>query len=110
MPSETFRCFYVEKSQAGQVLHSITERPISELPPGDVTIRVQYSSLNYKDALAARAHPGVVRNLPHVPGIDAAGEVIESSDARLKPGDKVVATSYEIGAERWGGWSQLLRV
>lgn len=109
MAADTFRCFYVEKI-ADQVSHSIAQRPVVELPPGEVTIRVEYSSLNYKDALAARAHPGVVRKLPHVPGIDAAGEVIESSDARFQPGQRVIATSYEIGAERWGGWSQLLRV
>jgi acrylyl-CoA reductase (NADPH) len=71
---------------------------------------VEYSSLNYKDALAARAHPGVVRKLPHVPGIDAAGEVLQSSNPRFSPGDRVIATSYEIGAERWGGWSERLRV
>ena len=109
MTANTFRCFYVEDI-AGQVSHSITERPITELPTGDVTMLVEYSSLNYKDALAATAHPGVVRKLPHVPGIDAAGAVVESSDPRYKPGDKVLATSYEIGAERWGGWSELLRV
>jgi putative YhdH/YhfP family quinone oxidoreductase len=94
----------------GNVTCSVTQRPTSELPAGDVLIRVEYSSLNYKDALAAKAHPGVVRKLPHVPGIDAAGEVLESSNPRFKPGDKVIATSYEIGAERWGGWSELLRV
>lgn len=109
MSQETFRCFYVEKAD-GQVTHSVTQRPTSELPSGDVLIQVEYSSLNYKDALAARAHPGVVRKLPHVPGIDAAGKVVESSDPRFQPGQSVIATSYEIGAERWGGWSQLLRV
>lgn len=109
MGSDTFRCFYVEKKD-GQVSHSVTQRPVAELPPGEVAIRVEYSSLNYKDALAARAHPGVVRKLPHVPGIDAAGEVIESTDPRFQTGQKVIATSYEIGAERWGGWAELLRV
>jgi putative YhdH/YhfP family quinone oxidoreductase len=108
MPPSSFRCFYVEKL-AGQLQQSVTERPTSELPSGDVTIRVEYSSLNYKDALASQAHPGVVPQLPHVPGIDAAGEVLESSDPRFQPGDKVIATSYAIGAEQWGGWSQLLR-
>jgi len=104
----TFRCFYVEKS-AGQLKQSFAERPTAELPSGNVTIRVEYSSLNYKDALASQAHPGVVRKLPHVPGIDAAGEVLESGDPRFKPGDKVIATSFAIGAEQWGGWAELLR-
>jgi putative YhdH/YhfP family quinone oxidoreductase len=109
MSRDTFRCFFVERVD-GELRQSVTERNVAELPPGEVTIRVEYSSLNYKDALAATAHPGVVRKLPHIPGIDAAGEVIESSDPRFRPGDKVIATSYEIGAERWGGWSERLRV
>jgi len=109
MASDTFRCFYVERVD-DQIKQSITQRPVEELPSGDVTIRVEYSSLNYKDALAANAHPGVARRLPHVPGIDAAGVVLQSTDSRFQPGDQVIATSYEIGAERWGGWSELLRV
>jgi putative YhdH/YhfP family quinone oxidoreductase len=75
-----------------------------------VTIRVQYSSLNYKDALAAQGHPGVAPNLPHVPGIDAVGKVVESGDARFVPGQIVLATSYEIGAPRWGAYAEYLRV
>ncbi|MCE9527949.1 MAG: hypothetical protein K8R36_18060 [Planctomycetales bacterium] len=61
MPAADFKCFLVEKDSSGKVHRSITRRPLSDLPPGDVLIRVQYSSLNYKDALAAEAHPGVVR-------------------------------------------------
>jgi putative YhdH/YhfP family quinone oxidoreductase len=71
---------------------------------------VQYSSLNYKDALAAQGHPGVAPNLPHVPGIDAVGKVVESGDARFVPGQIVLATSYEIGATRWGAYAEYLRV
>ncbi len=106
---EAFRCFFVERIE-GKVQQSVVEQSLDRLPQGEVTIRVAYSSLNYKDALAASGHPGVVRNFPHIPGIDAAGEVIASSDSRFSPGDQVIATSYEIGAERWGGWSQVLRV
>jgi acrylyl-CoA reductase (NADPH) len=109
MSHESFRCFLVEREQ-GQLQQNLVKRTLAELPPGDLTLRVEYSSLNYKDALAATAHPGIIRKLPHVPGIDAAGEVLESSDPRFQPGDKVIATSYEIGAERWGGWSERLRV
>jgi len=75
-----------------------------------VTIRVVYSSINYKDALAASGHPGVVRKFPHVPGIDAAGIVVESDSDQFTVGDSVVVTSYELGVERWGGWSEFIRV
>jgi putative YhdH/YhfP family quinone oxidoreductase len=71
---------------------------------------VAYSSLNYKDALAAEAHAGVVRKLPHVPGIDAAGTVVESSDSRYLAGDSVVVTGNELGAGHWGGWAEFIRV
>lgn len=106
----TSRCFWVEKDADGNVNTSIRSVTDEQLPSGEVLIRVEFSSLNYKDALAASGNPGVVRTLPHIPGIDAAGEVIESSDDRFRPGDKVIATSYEIGAERWGGWCERLRV
>lgn len=71
---------------------------------------MQYSSLNYKDALAAGGHPGVVRKLPHVPGIDAAGTVADSVNPRFKRGDSVVITGYELGAGQWGGWAEYVRV
>jgi putative YhdH/YhfP family quinone oxidoreductase len=103
------RCFLVDKRD-DQVTAGVTTRPTAELPTGDVTIRVQYSSLNYKDALAAQGHPGVAPNLPHVPGIDAVGKVVESGDARFVPGQIVLATSYEIGATRWGAYAEYLRV
>ena len=110
MPAANFKCLLVEKDAAGKVHRSISRRPLSELPPGDVLIRVRYSSLNYKDALAAEAHPGVVRKLPHVPGIDAAGIVEESSSPLFKKGDEVLVTSYDLGAAHWGGWAEYIRV
>jgi acrylyl-CoA reductase (NADPH) len=109
MPAD-FKCLLVEKDAAGKVHRSITRRPLSELPPGDVLIRVRYSSLNYKDALAAEAHPGVVRKLPHVPGVDAAGVVEESKSPHCKVGDEVIVTSYDLGAAQWGGWGEYIRV
>jgi putative YhdH/YhfP family quinone oxidoreductase len=81
-----------------------------ELAAGDVLIRVAYSSLNYKDALAATGHPGITRSFPHVPGVDVAGAVVESSSPSLWPGDEVVVTGYELGVERWGGWAEYVRV
>jgi acrylyl-CoA reductase (NADPH) len=110
MPAADFKCFLVEKDAAGKVHRSITDRPLSDLPAGDVLIRVQFSSLNYKDGLAAEAHPGVVRKVPHVPGIDAAGVVEESSSPQCKVGDEVLVTSYDLGAGQWGGWGEYIRV
>lgn len=108
--ADTFECFYVEKDSAGQILRGMKTLRKSALPVGDVLVRVQYSSLNYKDALAAGGHPGVVRSLPHVPGIDAAGIVEESTSPNAKPGDQVIITGYDLGAGHWGGWSQYVRV
>ena len=71
---------------------------------------VQYSSLNYKDALAATGHAGVVSRFPHVPGIDAAGTVVESSSTKFRVGDEVIVTSFELGAGRWGGYAEFIRV
>ncbi len=109
MLPETMRAFVVDKHN-GNLSATVSTKPTAELPPGDVTIQVQYSSLNYKDALAAQGHPGVAPNLPHVPGIDAAGTVADSSDPRFAPGQIVLATSYEIGASRWGAYAEYLRV
>ena len=106
---DTFRCFVVEQS-AESVQGQVAERSLSDLPPGEVVIRVSHSSLNYKDAMAATGHRGIVKTFPHVPGIDAAGTVVESSDPDFQPGDVVLATGRELGVERWGAWSEYLRV
>jgi acrylyl-CoA reductase (NADPH) len=110
MNDTTFSCFLVEKDAAGNAQRRLVQRTTADLPPGDVLVRVAYSSLNYKDALASQAHPGVVRKLPHVPGIDAAGTVIESTAARFQAGDAVVITGNELGAGQWGGWAEYVRV
>ena len=110
MNQTEFSGFLVEKDSAGQVRQGIAKRSVNDLPPGEVLVQVAFSSLNYKDALAAQAHPGVVRKLPHVPGIDAAGTVIESSDPRFRSGDEIIITGYELGAGQWGGWSEYVRV
>ena len=83
---------------------------VADLPPGEVLIKVVYSSLNYKDALATQAHPGVVNQLPHVPGIDCAGTVVESSVADFAVDDSVLVTGYDLGAPAWGGFSRFVRV
>jgi acrylyl-CoA reductase (NADPH) len=103
-------CFLVRDNDAGGVTAGIERLPVSELPDGDVLIRVAYSSVNYKDGLASRGHKGVIRRLPHVPGIDAAGTVVESRSPQVATGAEVIVTGYELGAGRWGGWSEFIRV
>ena len=89
---------------------SIQQLDESQLPPGDVTIRVEWSSVNYKDGLACSATGRVVRSYPMVPGVDLAGSVISSSDPRFSPGDKVVVTGYDVGVAHHGGFAELARV
>src|SRR5688572_21915982 len=108
MPDTT--AFVVRKGAAGDVTAQVEHISRDDLPAGEVLIEVEYSSLNYKDALASRGHPGVVQSFPHVPGIDCAGRVVESSSRDWQPGQEVLVTGYELGAPRWGGWSQYVRV
>jgi putative YhdH/YhfP family quinone oxidoreductase len=108
--STRFTAIVVEKGADKQFTRSIQQRALEELPPGDLVVRVRYSSLNYKDALSATGHPGVTRQFPHTPGIDAAGEVISSDCAAFAPGDQVIVTGYDLGMETDGGWGQYIRI
>ena len=110
MPPETFRCHLVTKDADGEVHGEIAQRQLSELPPGDTLIRVAYSSLNYKDALAATGHPGVNKQFPHIPGVDAAGHVVRCDAGKFAPNDPVLVTGFDMGANRWGGWSEYVQV
>ncbi len=94
--TDTFPCYMVRKEANGKIEAKVERISKGDLPPGDVLIRVEYSSLNYKDALASQGHPGVVRSLPHVPGIDCAGTVVESSSANFRAGDEVLVTGYDL--------------
>lgn len=107
---DPFPAYLVRKSPTGEVSAAIEQIRVDDLPRGEVLVRVAWTSLNYKDALACQGHPGVVRAFPHVPGIDAAG-VVESSDAPdFRPGDEVIVTGYELGAGHWGGYAGYIRV
>ncbi len=88
----------------------IVSRKLEDLPTGDVLIRVQYSSLNYKDALSATGNKGISRNFPHTPGIDAAGIVETSNNKSFRNGDEVLITGYDLGMNTAGGYSELIRV
>jgi len=107
---ETFKALLVEKTLEKQFMRRIVERNITDLPPGDLLVRVAYSSLNYKDALSATGHPGVTRQFPHTPGIDAAGEVVACNSGLFAPGEQVIVTGYDLGMETDGGWGQYIRI
>lgn len=104
-----FKALVVSERDGGFVSEVCT-RHIDSLPPGEVLIRVRYSSLNYKDALSASGNRGVTRTYPHTPGIDAAGVVEASSVAELSPGDEVIVTGYDLGMNTSGGYGQYIRV
>ncbi|MEL6551618.1 MAG: acryloyl-CoA reductase [Pseudomonadota bacterium] len=105
-----FKALLVEKDAEGQTSASVTELEEDRLPPGDVTVAVEYSTVNYKDGLCIGPGGGLVRTYPHVPGIDFAGTVEHSDDDRYKPGDKVVLTGWRVGEAHWGGYSEKARV
>jgi len=108
--SKLFKAFVVEKTENGAFVRSIRSRKIDDLPPGDLVVRVRYSSLNYKDALSATGHPGVTRQFPHTPGIDAAGEVLSCASGAFAAGDKVIITGHDLGMETDGGWGEVIRI
>ena len=101
-----FNALVVEKNEEGKTSASVQQISEDQLPSGDVTVAVDYSTVNYKDGLCIGPGGGLVRNYPHVPGIDFAGTVEASDDARYKAGDKVVLTGWRVGEAHWGGYSQ----
>ncbi len=108
--TETFKAFLVKKTETGQFNSEMVDQSLENLPPGEVLIRVEYSSLNYKDALSATGHPGVTRKFPHIPGIDAAGTVVSCNVSQFQPGDFVIVTGYDLGMNTWGGFAEYIRV
>ncbi|MEM9576278.1 MAG: acryloyl-CoA reductase [Pseudomonadota bacterium] len=106
-----FKALVVNKDEeSGKTSASVEEISAEQLPDGDVTVAVEYSTVNYKDGLCIGPGGGLVRNYPHVPGIDFAGTVETSDDERYKPGDKVVLTGWRVGEVHWGGYAQKARV
>lgn len=100
----------VEETGPKQFSRRIVARTTDQLPPGEVLIKVAYSSLNYKDALSAIGNRGVTKNYPHTPGIDAAGTVAKSEVAQFKEGDQVLVTGYDLGMNTAGGFGGYIRV
>jgi len=106
-----FNAVLVEKAEDGTISAAVKELDDAQLPAdGDVTVAVEYSTVNYKDGLCVTGGGGLVRNFPHVPGIDFAGTVEASDDDRYKPGDKVVLTGWRVGEVWWGGYAQKAKV
>lgn len=97
-----FKALVIDKQDDVQTV-AISELDESQLPEGEVRVKVQYSTLNYKDGLAITGKAPVVRKFPMVPGIDFAGEVIESSDEGWKAGDQVILNGWGVGESHWGG-------
>ena len=106
---DTFQALVARQDGDG-ITASVETLSPSDLPPGEVTIRVHYSSVNFKDALALTPGGGVVRDYPIVPGIDLTGEVVESQSPDLAVGDTVVAHGYQIGTGHHGGYAEYARL
>ncbi|HAG26627.1 MAG TPA: oxidoreductase, partial [Rhodobacter sp.] len=106
-----FRAILLEKDDEGLVTTRLQELPKSRLPEGDVTVAIEYTTVNYKDGLCLSPNGGgLVRTYPHVGGIDFAGTVEASQDGRYKVGDKVVLTGWRVGEVHWGGFATHARV
>lgn len=109
MDNQKFKALVAEEKD-GKIIRSVKTRKFSDLPPGDLLIKVAYSSLNYKDALSAAGNRGITKNYPHTPGVDAVGEVKESLTPHYGPGDKVIVTGYDLGMGTDGGFGEYIRV
>lgn len=104
-----FKAILLE-GEEGNVTASVKDVEESALPEGDVTIDVGYSDLNYKDGLILKGLARLVRDYPHIPGIDLAGTVSASDHPEYEAGDKVVLTGWGLGERHWGGYGQKARV
>ena len=109
MQPTTFKAMVVEEKE-DQYQMSIKERQLDDLPEGELLVKVCCSSLNYKDALSASGNKGVTRSYPHTPGIDAAGVVVSDESGTFKNGEQVIVTSYDLGMNTDGGYSEYIRV
>lgn len=108
--ADTFKALMLRETDDG-VSAAIEDVAVADLPEGEVLVKVEHSTLNYKDGLVVDGNKGrLARTFPHIPGIDLAGTVLESSDARYAEGDRVVITGWHMGERYWGGFSELQRV
>lgn len=108
--SDSFQAYQVSEGKDGKFSGRIVSREVDQLPAGEVLVQVQYSCLNYKDALSNIGNRGVTRNYPHTPGIDAAGIVRKSDSDRFSSGQQVIATGYDLGMNTAGTFAEMIRV
>lgn len=106
----SFNALIVDKDEDGKTHATVKSITQDDMPQSEVTVAVEYSTVNYKDGLCMGPGGGLVRNYPHIPGIDFAGTVETSADDRYKAGDKVVLTGWRVGEAHWGGYSQKANV
>lgn len=106
---DSFKALLIEESE-GRVANRFVDMTVADLDAGEVLIQVAYSSVNFKDALAATGAGKIIRRFPCVGGIDLSGTVVASDDGRFKPGDTVIATSFDIGVAHHGGYAEMARV
>ncbi|RWX48847.1 putative quinone oxidoreductase, YhdH/YhfP family, partial [Candidatus Electrothrix communis] len=110
MKQKKFKALVVREDEEQQFHRTLEERTVAELPPGEVLIRVCFSSLNYKDALSASGNHGVTKAYPHTPGIDAAGVVAASATNQFSEGDEVICMGYDLGMNTSGGFAEYISV
>ncbi len=110
MTDDTYRALVVEEYLPGQFRRNVVNRPLSAIIKHDVTVKVSYSSLNYKDALSASGHKGITKNYPHTPGIDAAGFVAASRSRLFSEGEEVIVSGYDLGMNTDGGFGEYIDV
>ena len=110
MSADQFTCLLLQEDNDKKVTHSFETLGNDSLPKGDVTVAVKYSTLNYKDGMIINGLGRLVRDYPHVPGIDFCGVVEKSTSPDYKPGDEVILTGWRVGEIHWGGFSQRARI
>ena len=107
---KVFQALITSCDKNGNFINQVAEKPINDLPKHNTLVKVEYSSLNYKDALSATGVPGITKSYPHTPGIDAAGVIEESSNNSYPKGTKVIITGFDLGMNTAGGFGQYIRV
>ena len=107
---DDFKAYVVREDEGGVFYGQIETKKFDSLPPYEITIKVKYSSLNFKDALSSIGNKGVTKKYPHIPGIDAAGIVVSSNNEKFSKNDKVIVTGYDLGMNTSGGFSEYIRV
>ena len=110
MTNNKFDCLFLENEDGKNITSSIKTLDDQMLPEGDVTIAIKYSTLNYKDGMIIKGQGNMVREYPHIPGIDFSGVVEDSTCEDYRPGDNVILTGWGVGETHWGGFSERARV